>query len=154
MKEIQEEIKSYVTMYQASDGTKFHDEEECKKYELSAKGAVRDKLSKLIVSDTRGTTYDAWSIFAGCDDHEVIAVKMDFEKDFDTVLQFIHLEFSWYNTENKEVFQIIEKAFKEKDVVLFGITSDGDYYFINSRNNLIANINNFCNNEQISSAMP
>ena len=48
---------------------------------------------------------------------------------------------------NKKI-RIIEKALQDKDVVLFGINCDGDYYFINSRQNIINNLRDLDKKEE------
>ena len=61
MKEIQEEIikKSYVTKYEAIDGTIFEDREECKKYDkaISVYENVKEKYEKYIVYEKLGEIY-------------------------------------------------------------------------------------------------
>lgn len=130
-------------VYQASDGAEFINYEECRKYEDSALGVVRGNVAKLIV----GRTDDAWELMGGNDDNSVIAIKMNCAADVDLVKQLFLLEHPYYNDdERKELkqkkFAIIEDAYNNNDVVLFGINCDGDYYFINSRQNIINNLNN------------
>ena len=144
MKEITKErtkVEKY-TVYQASDGAEFINYEECKKYEDSALGVVRGNVAKLIV----GRTDSAWELMGGNDDNSVIAVKMNCVADVDLVKQLFLLEHPYYDSdERKEAkqkkFDIIEDAYNNNDVVLFGINCDGDYYFINSRLNIISNLN-------------
>ena len=144
MKEVIKErtnVEKY-KVYQASDGTEFMNYEECRKYEDSALGVVRGNVAKLIV----GRTDDAWELMGGNDDNSVIAIKMNYAADVDLVKQLFLLEHPYYNeTERKELkqkkFDIIEDAYNNNDVVLFGINCDGDYYFINSRLNIISNLN-------------
>ena len=145
MKEVIKErtnVEKY-KVYQAPDGTEFMNYEECRKYEDSALGVVRGNVAKLIV----GRTDDAWELMGGNDDSSVIAIKMNCAADVDLVKQLFLLEHPYYDeTERKELkqkkFDIIDTAYNEGDVVLFGINCDGDYYFINSRQNIIDNLNN------------
>ena len=145
MKEIVKErtnVEKY-KVYQATDGTEFMNYEECRIYENSALGVVRGNVAKLIV----GRTNDAWELMGGNDDNSVIAIKMNCAADVDLVKQLFLLEHPYYNeTERKklkqEKFDIIDNAYNNGDVVLFGINCDGDYYFINSRQNIINNLNN------------
>ena len=145
MKEVIKErtnVEKY-KVYQAPDGTEFMNYEERRKYEDSALGVVRGNIAKLIV----GRTDDAWELMGGNDDSSVIAIKMNCAADVDLVKQLFLLEHPYYNeTERKELkqkkFDIIEDAYNNNDVVLFGINCDGDYYFINSRQNIIDNLNN------------
>lgn len=147
MKEIKEETKREVTdvhtYYEAVDGTRFTDIDECRKYEESVKCIVRAKVNKLIVSKDK----DAWELMGGCDDHTVVAFKPSSQEDVDTLKQFLLTECPWYKNENhKELrekkFSIMEKAFSNDDILLFGLNCDDEYYFINSRLNIINNLNN------------
>ena len=155
MKEVQREIQtiSYKTMYIATDGTEFENRDECIKYEASALGTMRNRISKLIAYDSRDTKEDAWTLFGGCDDHDVVAVKMNNEEDFKTVVQFFLLECPWYNNEDRKELRdsriaVIEKAYNTGDLMIFGLNCDGDYYFINSRQGIIDNLKSFDNEEK------
>jgi hypothetical protein len=130
-------------VYQAIDGTEFMDCEECRKYEDSALGVVRGNITKLIA----GRADNAWDLMGGNDDNSVVAIKMNCDADVDLVKQLFLLEHPYYNSdERKEAkqkkFDIIDNAYNSNDVVLFGINYDGDYYFINSRQNIIDNLIN------------
>ena len=145
MKEVIKErttVEKY-KVYQASDGTEFINYGECRKYEDSALGVVRGNVAKLIV----GRSSDAWELMGGNDDNSVIAIKMNCAADVDLVKQLFLLEHPYYNSdERKEAkqkkFDTIDNAYNNNDVVLFGINCEGDYYFINSRQNIIDNLNN------------
>ena len=148
MKEIIKErtkVEKY-TVYQAADGEEFHNAEECRKYEESALGVLRSKVVKLIVYDTRKISSEsAWTIMGGDDDHNIVAIKMNTAADLDLVKQWFLLECPWYTTEGREElkasrFEIIENAYNNGDVIIFGMNCDGDYYFINSRQNIIDNL--------------
>ena len=150
MKEVKKEIEhiDYITMYQATDGTEFNSKEECAKYEASALGVMRSKVAKLIVFDTRNTNQDAWTLFGGCDDHDIVGFKMPNKEAFNDLCQFFLLECPWYNSDERKEqrdakIAIFEKAFNKKDIIIFGLNCDGDYYFINSRQNIIDNLNSF-----------
>lgn len=146
MKEVTKEQVQKYTMYEALDGTEFHDKAECEKYEQSAKGVIRARIAKLTVGKA-----NEWDLLAGSDEHSVIAIKMENDKDLDTVKQFLLMECSWYNagnTKKTEIFDTMDKAFKNKDIVLFGINYDGDYYWINSRQNIIDNLMNLGKKEE------
>jgi hypothetical protein len=143
MKEITKErtkVEKY-TVYQATDGTEFIDCEECGKYENSALGVVRGNITKLIA----GRADDAWDLMGGNDDNSIIAIKMNNEADVNLVKQLFLLEHPYYNDEERKElkqkkFNIIDTAYDNGDAVLFGINCDGDYYFINSRQNIIDNL--------------
>jgi hypothetical protein len=142
MKEVTKERKSSYTVYEAVDGTEFYTKEECSIYEASAKGVIHSKIAKMIKG--KG---DAWETLGGYDDHKIVALKMNRPEDLDTVKQFFLLESPYYNNEcNKELkeakFNIMDTAYKENDALIFGVNSDGEYYFINSRANIIDNLLN------------
>ena len=151
MKEVTKErthVEKY-TVYEAFDGQEFTDKNECMKYEQSALGVARGKCQRLIVSEGN----DAWSLMGGCDDHEVVAIKLNDSTDTDAFLQWLYLEHSWYLTDNHkerkaEVEAIVHIAFDRKDVILLGKNCDGDYYFINSRQNIINNLMNLDKKEE------
>lgn len=145
MKEIVKErtrVEKY-KVYQATDGTEFMNEEECMKYEDSALGVARGNIAKLIA----GRADDAWELMGGNDNNSVIAIKMNCEVDVYHVKQLFLLEHPYYNDEarkelKKKKFDIIDAAYDNGDVILFGINCEGDYYFINSRQNIIDNLTN------------
>jgi len=145
MKAIKEEkvreIKETFTYYEAIDGTRFESLEECNKYESSALAVMRAKV-KPLMSESK----DAWTTMGGLEDHLVVAVSVLTESDVDTVLQWLFLECPWYLNEahekkKQELIDIIGQAQINKDVLIFGINCDNDYYFINSRQNIISNLN-------------
>lgn len=145
MKEVIKErtnVEKY-KVYQASDGAEFINCEECKKYEESALGVVRGNIAKLVV----GRSNDAWELMGGNDDNSVIAIKMNSKEDVNLVKQLFLLEHPYYDDETRQLlkqekFNIIDTAYNKGDVILFGINCDRDYYFINSRQNIINNLNN------------
>ena len=145
MKEVVKErthVEKY-KVYQAPDGTEFMNYEECRKYEDSALGVVRGNVAKLIV----GRSNDAWNLMGGDSDNSILAIKMNNVADVDLVKQLFLLEHPYYNEDERkelkqEKFAIIENAYSNNDVVLFGVNCDGAYYFINSRLNIINNLNN------------
>ena len=149
MKEIQKKREDYDTWYEATDGTEFNSPEECRKYEESALGVIRSKIAKLIVYDTRKISgEDAWTVMGGCDDHDIVAVKMNTSTDLDLVKQWLLLECPYYNSEGREElkakrFEIFEDAYNNGDVLIFGMNCDGEGYFINSRQNIINKLSSF-----------
>jgi len=148
MKEVTKErtqVQKY-TVYVANDGTEFNNPEECKKYDDSALGVLKAKITKLIVG--KG---NAWEVMGSYDEHEVVAVKMHDIHDLDTVKQFFLAEYPYYTKEEHEEAKnaklaIMDKAFKDTDCLLFGINCDGEYYFINSVGNVISNLQALTNN--------
>lgn len=139
MKEVvKEEVQKY-TVYEALDGTQFSDRAECQKYEESAKGVIRARIAKLTVGKE-----NEWNLLAGSDDHEVIGIKMQTDRDVEYVKQFFMMECSWYGeVRTKEIFDVIEKAYDNNDIVLFGINCDEEYYWINALQNIVNNLMNF-----------
>ena len=143
MKEITKEhthVEKY-TLYEAFDGQEFTDKIECQKYEESALGVARGKVQSFFVN--RGK--DAWTLMGGCDDHEIIAVKFKDITEVDTFLQWLYLENPFYLNDiykkrKAEVESIVRTAATKNDVILMGRNCDGDYYFINSRQNIIDNL--------------
>lgn len=141
MKEIIKErtsVEKY-TVYEAVDGTQFDYREDCEKYENSAKGVLRGKLSRLIVNDQ----YGEYSLFkCGCYDGTIIAVKLPTEADVDIVLQAYYLDNPYILTENNNacrtyLIDTLLQAYKEKDIVLFGFNCNDGLYLIDSRSNII-----------------
>lgn len=150
MKEIKEKVTvtNVNISYEAIDGTRFTSEEECVKYEHTAKCVIQAKVNKLITAIDK----DAWELFGGSSDVTIIAFKPQCKEDVESLEQFLLIVNPWYIKEDKEerrqqIFDIIENAYKENDVVLFGLYN-GDYYFLNSRNNMINTLNNLDNNKE------
>ena len=142
MKKLEKDLITKYTVFQAVDGTEFSQKEECEKYEKSALGVLRGKIKKLTVCEPQ----DAWTLMGGYDDHQVIAVKPQTETDVDTILQWYYLEHSYILNDSRKAMrkrleEVITKAYKNKDVILFGINCEKEYYFINSRQNIINNLN-------------
>lgn len=73
----------------------------------------------------------------GCDDHDIVVVKMNTATDLDIVKQWLLLECPYYN------FEIFEDAYNNGDVLIFGMNCDGEGYFINSRQNIINKLSSF-----------
>lgn len=147
MTEIIEEVKRVdkYTRYQATDGTIFDSASECEAYEKSALCVVKSKL-KIV-----GDNWDAWSLMGGMDDNSIAAILLEVEDDYNNVLQFLYLDNPYYSTteHGQERITAIKKdlrgALAEKDIVLFGINDGGDWYYINTRNNIIRNLKNLTN---------
>ena len=143
MKEINQEVTSTYTAYQAEDGTIFTSSEECRKYESSARAVLLGRLKKLIVADK-----NKWDLLGGMDDHTVHAVKLTTKEDANTLLQFLYLECPWFSDERrKEIEAIVDTTQKNKEVILLGENCEGTYYFINSRQNIIEGLNHLTENK-------
>lgn len=144
MKQIKVTETNTVIKYQAIDGEIFSNKEECEKYETTAKAVLQSKFKKLIVG-----TYNSWELHGGLDDNDVIAVQVKTQKDADIVLQRYYIENSWllenYDSNKKCIERcerLVNKALVEKDILLIGINCEGDLYFINTRKDIIDNLNN------------
>lgn len=148
MKEIKEEktheVKETITYYEAIDGTRFHYQDECIKYENSARGILRAKLKKLEV--WRG---NEWDLLNGNDDCTVIALKLTSQKDVDVVMQAFLIDNPYYLKEDERAQQwladrqaMADRALKEKDLLLMGLNCEDNLYFIDTRNALIERLNN------------
>jgi len=83
MERITKEQVSYYDVFKAADGTIFKNAEECEKYENSAKGVLKAKLSKFTIK--KG---DECSIFnVGCGDNAVWVCEPKTEADIDVINQ-------------------------------------------------------------------
>jgi hypothetical protein len=144
MKEVTKErtnVEKY-TVYQAVDGTEFNTREECQAYDDSAKGVLRGKLKELIVNGK----YNGWDLMGGDEDNAIIAVKVPTEADIDIVLQNYYLDQPWildycHEASRSKLILAVNQAYREQDVILFGINCEDDLYFIDTRNNIIDRLN-------------
>ena len=150
MKEITKEhtkVEKYV-VYQAVDGTEFNSKEDCEAYDNSAKGVLRGRLKALTVNDE----YNGWDLMGGNEDNLIIAVKVPTEADIDIVLQNYYLDQPWILNNSpvhlEKVKNAVNQAYKEGDIVLFGINCDDELYFIDTRNNIINRLNNLDKKEE------
>jgi len=141
MKTIEEKRTVYDIMYEAVDGTTFRSQEECVKYEESARGILRAKLKKLIVNDQ----YDGWELMGGNEGNKILAVKMETEENKETVLQNYYFDNPWILKEDsphkEKLEKRVEQAYKEQDVILFGLNCVDNLYLIDTRNNIIDRLN-------------
>jgi len=145
MKEIKEEIKREITdihiSYEAFDGTKFNNKEECVKYEDTAICVLKAKLRPLIVTEE----FDAWEIMGGYEDHTIFGLNLPTPDDADALKHWLLLDRYYLNKdEYKErkdkLFAKIDSAIG--DICIMGIDCEGDWYVINSRKNIIDNLTN------------
>lgn len=145
MKEIKEEIKREVTdihtYYEALDGTRFTNEEECKKYEDTALCVAKAKVRKLIVTEE----LNAWEAMGGYEDNGVFGVKVSTKEDADAIKQWLlldclYLQKEEYNKLKEDRFNKIDSAVG--DLLLMGVNCDDEWYIINSRKNIIDNLTN------------
>lgn len=137
MKQItKEKIMPYM-VYQAVDGTEFDNAEECLQYERSAQGMLKAKLKKYIVWE--GNEYDLWR---NDTEYNTIAVELKTQEAVDTLLHIYYLQHSYLlldeHKKRREVFEaLVDETFKNKDLLILGINCDNEYYYIDSRNNIV-----------------
>lgn len=151
MKEVTKErtkVEKY-TVYEAVDGTQFDFKEDCEKYDNSAKGVLRGKLKALIVNDE----YNGWNLMGGNEDNNIIAVKVPIEAYIDIILQNYYLDQPWIlndiNEKQRNKFILaVNQAYREQDVILFGINYNDELYFIDTRNNIIDRLNKLDKKEE------
>ena len=145
MKEIKEEIKREIVdthiYYEAHDGTKFDSKEECTKYEGTAICVLKARLKLLIVTEE----FSAWETVGGYEDNTVFGLKLSTTEDADTLKQWLLLDCTYLNKEEykntkDKIFAKIDSAIG--DIFIMGINCDGDWYTINSRRNIINNLEN------------
>ena len=146
MKKIQKEVKNYVTVYVANDGTEFKNAEECEKYEKTAKAVVLAKYKAIVVKTT-----DEYHVFSvGCEDNIVELVKVKTPADADTILQ-AYILVEGINPNEERGKNLIESARKivygalagdKVLVVSRGYDNDG-FWFIGSRTDIVSKINEF-----------
>ena len=120
MKEIKEEVihKSYVTKYEALDGTVFDSSEECQKYEASAKCVIVTKYKEIEIKMV--SEYELFD--TGSEDYFIGIVKPRDEDDIDLLLQ-VYSFFNQHRTEEyhlQEVLKVFRKAVETKDYLLIG----------------------------------
>ena len=144
MKEIKIEKKSYDIKWEAIDGTQFYSEEECKKYEESAVMVLWARFLKLVIA--KDNEYNLFK--AGCEDNEVYVVKMHNEDDMSVVMQLYLLDNPWLlNVQNGEElknrnFSLINKAYRDNDILFVGRNCEDCIYIIDSRQSLFERLEN------------
>ena len=143
MKEIQKKREVFDTWYQATDGTEFRTREECEKYEQTAHAVVRQKFLKLVIANK--TEYDFFHV--GSDDTTIYAVKMDSQEEADTVLQLYFLDNPYVlrDEENpkkykEEALNMVNTAYQEQDILFVGENYEGEIFLINTRANIIEDL--------------
>lgn len=143
MKKIQREVvtKSYVDVFIANDGTEFKNQDECEKYDDSAKGVLLAKYAPMVVSKT-----NEYALFGvGCEDNPVEIVRLKTQEDADIVLQLLILESPYLNDEDYKVRR--EKVLHHLnsaigDFLLIGRGYDEDCFFTyGSRKSYIEDFN-------------
>lgn len=129
MKEIKEEVihKSYITKYEALDGTVFDDSEECKKYEASAKATLLAKYRELEVKMI--SEYNLFGV--GSEEYYLSIVKLKDESDVDLMTQLYCLFNPRYENDEariKEARDVFRKAVKTEDFLIINRGCDYDQH--------------------------
>lgn len=142
MKQITKEKTMPYMVYQAVDGTEFDNVEECLQYERSAQGMLKAKLKKYIVWE--GNEYDLWR---NDTEYNTVAVELKTQEAVDTLLHIYYLQHSYLlldeHKKRREVFEaLVDETFKNKDLLILGINCDNEYYYIDSRNNIVSRLLN------------
>jgi hypothetical protein len=142
MREINQEVKTYVKKYVAIDGTEFNDREECIKYENSAKVILKSKFLKLVVKET-----DALNLLYGNEDTIVYYVQFREEKDIDTLIHYMCMVDSWLiNVSQSEIDRLYEqarKAFNNAEPLLVSEDCDGTLYILDPLSVIVSNLSNY-----------
>lgn len=146
MKKITIEKVTKVVMYQAIDGTQFTTEEECRKYEESAKCALLTRYKPLVINSILES-----ELFKGSssEEYEYDVVKMNTEQDVETIvhLYMLYHRSDCYRSKDDSIREKVTTAYKTRDILFIGRDSCGDDIFNidYTRDELINNINKYCN---------
>lgn len=146
MKKVQKEIKKHITVYEAVDGTEFNSEEECKKYEESAKCVLMTRYNKLVVKTC--SEYDVFN-YIGSEDEVVDIVKINSLSDIDTILKLIALHYPG-PAEHTEWMQKREDrladAYNSNSLVVIGRGYENDGFYLSfTFNEVVKNITKISN---------
>ena len=128
MKPIEIEKVTKVTRYEAIDGTTFTTEEECVKYEDTAKCVLLTKYKPLI----KRTASECDIFNTGSDEYMIdILQYLSSESDIDILIQLHKLYCSSrnFNDDFYDKMRIkLEKCLKNRDIVLIGRGTEYDGY--------------------------
>lgn len=101
-----EEVK-----FKANDGTIFNNEKECKIYEESYLGILKAEYAKM----EKVELYESEFLrFAGSEDYLISIVKVNTDKDIDTLLQLNLYFHSWVRNNVEKINEIKDKLEKSK----------------------------------------
>ena len=146
MKPIEIEKVTKVTRYEAIDGTTFTTEEECQKYEDTAKCILLTKYKPLI--KRTASEYDIFN--TGSDEYMVdILQYLSSESDIDILIQLHRLYCSSRNFNDdfyNKMRSKLEKCLKNRDIVLIGRGTEYDgydnFYILTTLQDITDNITN------------
>lgn len=129
MKEIKEELihKTYVTKYEANDGTIFTTAEECQKYENSARAVLLARFKDLQIKLI--SEYELFS--TGSEEYFYSIVKLTDPGDIDLVLQLWCLVNRYYSEDEPRMQEVKEKCHKAlvtNDYLIIGRGCEYDNY--------------------------
>ena len=129
MKEIKEELihKTYVTKYEALDGTVFDSSEECQKYENSARATLLAKYKELEIKMV--SEYGLFGV--GSEEYYVSVVKLRNESDVDLMTQLYFLFNPRYENDDyriEEARDIFRKAVKTGDFLIINRGCEYDHF--------------------------
>lgn len=101
-----EEVK-----YQANDGTMFNNENDCKIYEESYLGMLKAEYAKM----EKVELYESEFLkFTGSEDYLISIVKINTDKDVDTLLKLNLYFHSWLRDNEEKINEIKDKLEKSK----------------------------------------
>lgn len=144
MKQIEIENVTKVIKYEAIDGTVFSTKEECTRYEESAKCVLFSRYKSLVVKET---TEEAL-YKAGSDEYNIDVVRINEEKDIDTVMQLYY----YYNNyksaieQGEKIKEACLKALLEKDYLIIyrGYYDEDNFWIRGTVGELITHIKESC----------
>ena len=140
MKEVIESVQRTIEVHkwEAIDGTRFDCNEECEKYEKSAKCVIFAKYKDFLVKES--SEYDIFGI--GNSDCQIDIVNVSEKEAVDIIFQAYCFVRTWETSENREsVRKIISNAHKYDDLLLIhrGYELD-DFYVIGGLESKLAEI--------------
>jgi hypothetical protein len=146
MKKITVEKTTKVVMYQATDGTQFTTEEECRKYEESAKCVLLTRYKPLVLNSiTENELFKG----SGSEEYTYDVVKINNEQDVETIihLYMLYHRSDCYRSKDDSIREKVTTAYKTRDILFIGRDACGDDLFSidYTRDELINNINKYCN---------
>lgn len=140
MKKIQKEVVTYKNVWVANDGTEFAAEEECRKYDESAKGVLMAKYAQHLVKESDEDTFFG----VGSDERPIEVIFVENEQIADILLQIFLMEHPYFLEEDhKESFAKITRDVHDAigDYMLIGRGFEYDcFWFYGSRKSIIEKI--------------
>lgn len=143
-------VKIDKSLYEAVDGTRFEQKEECIAYEKTAKGVIMGRFKKLIVAE-----HDSWDLHWGMDDNTTYMLKLKTKEDADTTLQALLLENGWILSKDRAddlarwADTINSAVGKDDDYLLIGANFEGDLYFMGTLSQMINKFKKISNDSSI-----